>query len=108
MNGINVRGTQTGVGCSYTAGIVSQRPNDPTSLPPAQTSPQDADLLVSFSGLPFGPYSLSLDANCKPGAFLQVIQVEISLWCGDAGQTTTEQDLDDTSPVSLRYTLFIS
>jgi hypothetical protein len=108
VNAIKVRGSQTGVKCSYTASLKSQREGDQTTLPPAQTSPQDANLLVSFSGLPFAPYSLSLEANCSPGSLLQVLQVEMSLWCGDTGQIFTQEELDDTSPVSLHYALFIS
>jgi hypothetical protein len=99
VNAINIRGSQTGIGCSYTATIKSQRPNDSTSLPPAQTSPQDANLLVSFSGLSFGPYSLSLQANCDSSSFIQVTRVEMSLWSGDSGQTVSEEDIDDISPV---------
>jgi len=108
VNAINVRGLQSGVGCSYTASIKSQRQNDNTPLPPAQSSPQDANLLVSFSGLPFGPYSLSLEANCNAAAHIEVAQVEMSLWCGDSGQTITEESVDDTSPVRLHPALFIS
>lgn len=107
MNAINIRGSQSGVGCSYTARIQSQRQDDGVSLRSAQTSPQDANLLVSFSGLPFGPYSLSMQGNCN-GARIEVTQVEMSLWSGDLGQTVTEERVDDTSPVSLRYALSIS
>jgi hypothetical protein len=108
VNAINIRGLQSGVGCSYTASIKSQRQNDNTPLPPAQTSPQDANLLASFSALPFGPYSLSLEANCNSAAHMEVAQIEMSLWCGDSDQTVTQADLDDTSPVSLHHPLFIS
>jgi len=108
VNAINVRGSQSGVGCSYTASIKSQRQNDNTPLPSAQTSPQDANLLASFSALPFGPYSLSLVANCNAAAHMEVVQVDMSLWSGDSGQTVTQTDLDDTSPVSLHHPLFIS
>lgn len=101
MNAINIRGSQSGPGCSYTANIQSQRQNDNISLPAAQTSPQDANLLVSFSGLPFGPYSLSMEAKCNAGGHIDVIQVEMGLWCGDSGQTVTEEKVDDTSLVSL-------
>lgn len=108
VNAINVRGSQAGVGCSYTASIKSQRQNDNTPLPSAQTSPQDANLLASFSALPFGPYSLSLEANCNAAAHMEVVQVEMSLWCGDSEQTVTQADLDDTSPVRLRHLSLIS
>lgn len=107
MNAIKIRGSQSGVGCTYTARIQSQRQDDSTPLPPAQTSPQDANLLVSFSELPFAPYSLSLEANCN-SARLEVSQVEVNLWSGDSGQTVSEEIVDDTSPVSLRYAPFIS
>lgn len=107
MNAINIRGSQSGTGCSYTASIQSQRQNDNTPLPPAQTSPQDANLLVSFSGLSFAPYSLSLEANCN-NARLEVTQVEMSLWSGESGQTVMEESVDDASPVSLHHVLFIS
>jgi hypothetical protein len=107
VNAINIRGSQSGVGCSYTASIKSQRQNDNASLRPAQTSPQNANLLVSFSGLPFGPYSLSMEGNCN-GARIDVTHVEMSLWSGDSGQTVTEESVDDTSPVGLRYPLFTS
>ena len=108
VNAINVRGSQSGVGCSYTASIKSQRQNDNTPLPSAQTSPQDANLLVSFSSLPFGPYSLTLDANCNSAAHMEVVQVEMSLWCGDSDQTVTQADLDDSSSVSSQHPVFIS
>jgi len=102
VNAIKIRGSQSGVGCSYTATIQSQRQNDNTPLPSAQTSPQDANLLVSFSGLSFGPYSLSLEAKCN-SARLEVTQVEMSLWSGDSGQTVTEESVDDASPVGLHH-----
>ena len=107
VNAINIRGSQSGTGCSYTATIRSQRQNDNTPLPPAQTSPQDANLLVSFSGLPFAPYLVTLDAKCN-NSRLVVTQVEMTLWSGDEGQTVTEESVDDTSPVSLRHAPFIS
>lgn len=107
MNAISIRGSQSGIGCSYTAKILPQRQNDNTPLPPAQTSPQDANLLVSFSGLPFAPYSLSLEANCNDSR-LDVSQVEITFWSGDEGQTVTDEIIDDASPVSLRRAPFIS
>jgi hypothetical protein len=107
VNAIKIRGSQSGVGCTYTARIQSQRQNDNTPPPSAQTSPQDANLLASFTGLSFGPYSLSLEANCN-SARLEVTQVEMSLWSGDSGQTVTEESIDDTSPVSSHHVLFIS
>ena len=108
VNAINIRGSQSGAGCSYTTGIQSQRQNDNISPPPAQTSPQDANLLVSFSGLPYGPYLLSMEARCNAGGHIEVTQVEMGLWSGDSGQTVTPETIDDTSTVSLHYALFVS
>ena len=48
-----------------------------------------------------------MQGNCN-GARIEVTQVEMSLWSGDLGQTVTEERVDDTSPVSLRYALSIS